>query len=230
MRHPLLAAWNKALADNRLRMAWPEDYRKGLEELTHQAIAAGLVSEAQAVEMFEAIDAGFQAAQEDLITQAFDDASVYTMLLDDGSVIGTVSRGTLISPPGERQEILGRITHHCDSRLAMYGHTPFVFKGYIDGLTWHRPDGRTARLVPRGRYVNGKLQPAIDDPLSFRLALDCRQIAREKGDIAGAKAWAQKIEAATFRVCPGCADSFARREDCARCAGLGFIAADDWSS
>ncbi|WP_371369929.1 hypothetical protein ACA097_09460 [Pseudomonas sp. QL9] len=198
--------------------------------LVRQAVAAGAVGEAEAVEMYEAAEAAHMAALEQLAHQHYHLASVYDMAAEDGAEPpGFVSRGTLLSQENEHSRIIGRITYHDDGRLAMYSHTPATFLGYIDGLVWTDLQGHQVKLVERGRYVEGKLVESISDADTFRLALDAFAVAREAGDQARMRILALRIRLARFRICPACGDSFAIREDCTQCAGLGFRTTEEWS-
>lgn len=223
MPHPILTAWQTLLGDHRHRLSWPDAYIRDLEELRRRALDEGVIDHGQAVEMAELADAAYQAAQEQLATELFHRDSDYIVL--DGEIrLGCILRCTYLALPDRPPEVLGRVVHHSDGRLAMYSRTSSFFEGYIDGLLWNRETGCPVRLVEMGRRTaGGGFVPVISEADGYRLALDCRQLAREAHDIEAAKRWALMIEIAAFRDCPACLDRFDNREDCDQCSGLGFI-------
>ncbi|MDH1074377.1 hypothetical protein N5C93_16165 [Pseudomonas nitroreducens] len=87
--------------------------------------------------MAELADAAHQAALEQLATERFHRESDYIVL--DGEIhFGCILRYTYLALPDRPSEVLGRVVHHSDGRLAMYSRTSSFFEGYIDGLVWHR--------------------------------------------------------------------------------------------
>ncbi|MDH0292013.1 hypothetical protein N7414_23055 [Pseudomonas sp. GD04087] len=219
-----LARWRRLIDDRRQWKLTPDYHRAELEGLARKALELRMINHREFVEMYEIAEAGRLTMLEDLAHEAFKRTGVYDVVDEGtGELLGEILSGTFLSAPPAARGILGRITYDEAGQLAMYDGSPAEWKGDVKGLTWTLKNGLQARLVETGRIVAGKVVRAITDADAFRLALDAHQVAQEEGDAARASALALLIELGRFRRCPACRDSFADREECESCGGLGFI-------
>ncbi|MEZ1745702.1 MULTISPECIES: hypothetical protein [Pseudomonas] len=225
-----LAQWRQLIDDRRQWLLSPDYHCRELEELASQALRLRMIDRGEFVEMCEIAEAGRLTALDDLAHQAFQRAGFYDVV-DEGSgkLLGQILSGTFMTAPPAPRAILGWITYDKDGQLAMFHGSPAAWQGDVRGLTWVRNNGEQAHLVEQGRIVEGKVVRTITDADAFRLALDVHQVAQEESDTTQAKAWALRIELGRFRRCPTCRDSFANREDCERCAGLGIVTSEEGS-
>ncbi|WP_440466859.1 hypothetical protein ACKI1H_26910 [Pseudomonas sp. YH-1] len=203
-------------------MAHPEEHRQALTDGAQSLRARGVVTADEWLELCDLITGAYSFAIEQRASELFHQSSAYDVFDSTWCKVGTATRGVLLFT-GAKWPLLMR--HGDDGHLQAFSGTGFTFlAGSLQGLVLTMENGRRFTLVEVGRYLKGgKYVEAINDPDCFRLALDAIDAARESGDTARANRLSERARVSPFRVCPSCLDRFDGREDCVRCAGLGFI-------
>ncbi len=220
--HPELTQWHARLNCRRDLMSRPEEHRRELADGAQGMLDRGVISPDEWLELCDLITGAYSFAIEQRSSELFNRSSVYDVFDPTWAKVGTASRGVLLFA-GSEWPLL--IRHGDDGHLQAFSGTGFTFlAGALQGLELTMENGRQFTLVETGRYLKGgQYVEAITDPDDFLLALHAAAAAREDGDLARARHLLQRARVSPFRVCPACRDSFDRREDCDRCAGLGFI-------
>lgn len=203
-------------------MTHPEEHRQLLVEGAQELLAMGVINTDEWLELGDLITGAYSFAIEQQASELFHQSSAYDVFDSTWCKVGTATRGVLLFT-GAKWPLL--IRHGDQGHLQAFSGTGFTFlAGSLQGLALTMENGRRFTMVEVGRYLKGgEYVEAITDPDCFRMALDAIEAARETGDTARASHLSQRTGVSPFRVCPACRDSFDGREDCARCAGLGFI-------
>jgi len=95
--------------------------------------------------------------------------------------------------------------------------------GRLAGRYIFTDTGSKLALVEKTVMVNGASVTRLDDPDTYRAIVDAALLALEDGDMVRYIALWQKENFSIFRQCSACCDRFELREDCAACAGMGFV-------
>lgn len=220
--HPELTQWHARLNCRRDLMSRPEEHRRELVDGAQGMLDRGVISPDDWLELCDLITGAYSFAIEQRAAELFHKSSAYHVFDDSWTQVGTASRGTLLFT-GAKWPLL--IRRGEQGQLQAFNGTGFTFlSGSLQGLVLTMENGRRYTLVEVGRYLKGgEYVEAITDPDCFRLALDAIEAARDTGDTARASHLSERARVSPFRVCPTCRDCFDGREDCDRCAGLGFI-------
>ncbi|MDH1011558.1 hypothetical protein N5J43_12345 [Pseudomonas nicosulfuronedens] len=220
--HPELTEWHAKLNSRRDLLAHPEEHRRALTDSAQALRARGVVTADEWLELCDLITGAYSFAIEQRASELFHQSSAYDVFDSTWCKVGTATRGVLLFT-GAKWPLL--IRHGDDGQLQAFSGTGFTFlAGSLQGLVLTMENGRRFTLIEVGRYLKGgEYVEAINDPDCFRLALDAIEAARESGDTARANRLSERARVSPFRVCPSCLDRFDGREDCDRCAGLGFI-------
>lgn len=220
--HPELTQWHARLNCRRDLMSRPEEHRRELADGAQGMLDRGLIAPDEWLELCDLITGAYSFAIEQRASELFNRSSAYHVFDDTWAKVGTATRGVLLFA-GADWPLL--IRHGDDGHLQAFSGTGFTFlAGSLQGLVLTMENGRRFTLVEVGRYLKGgEYVEAITDPDCFRLALDAIETAREDGDTARANRLSERARVSPFRACPSCLDRFDGREDCDRCAGLGFI-------
>ena len=220
--HPELTQWHARLNCRRDLMSRPEEHRRELADGAQGMLNCGLITPDEWLELCDLITGAYSFAIEQTASELFNRSSAYHVFDDAWNKVGTASRGTLLFD-GAKWPLL--IRHGEQGQLQAFNGTGFTFlSGSLQGLVLTMENGRRYTLVEVGRYLkDGEYVEAITDPYCYRLALDAIEAARESGDTARASHLSERARVSPFRACPSCLDRFDGREECDRCAGLGFI-------
>lgn len=220
--NPELSEWHARLNSRRDLMSHPEEHRQALTDGALGLLARGVITADEWLELCDLITGAYSFAIEQGSCELFNRSSAYDVFDPAWAKVGTASRGVLLFA-GADWPLL--IRHGDDGHLQAFSGTGFTFlAGALQGLVLTMENGRRFTLVEVGRYLKGgEYVEAITDPDCFRLALDAIEAAREDDDTARVDHLSERAGVSPFRVCPTCRDAFDRREDCARCTGLGFI-------
>ena len=220
--HPELTQWHARLNCRRDLLSRPEEHRRELSDGAQSMLDRGVISADEWLELCDLITGAYSFAIEQTASELFNRSSAYHVFDDSWTQVGTASRGTLLFD-GAKWPLL--IRHGEQGQLQAFNGTGFTFlSGSLQGLVLTMENGRRYTLVEVGRFLKGgEYVEAITDPDSFRMVLDAIEDANESGNVARASYLHDRARVSPFRACPDCRDRFDGREDCARCAGLGFI-------
>ncbi|MFJ3259637.1 hypothetical protein ACIPK7_05240 [Pseudomonas sp. NPDC086581] len=218
-----LAEWHALLNKRRELMISPDYHCRTLSEGARGMLARGVIDAGEWFELAELVTAAYSFAVEERASELFHPASQY-LVQDQGLArVGSCTRSVLAFDADRRSPL--SITHGEDGKLHAYGGPAFSWlSGTIEGLTLVMENGRRFELVEVGRYIEGGVfVQTITDPESFRLLLDVIEHAQEDGAAVRAKHLQARAEVSVFCLCPACRDHFAKREECSRCEGRGFV-------
>ncbi|WLI14360.1 MULTISPECIES: hypothetical protein [Pseudomonas] len=220
--------WRSTLDDHDFRMQNPEAHRQHLHSMASTLVAEGLIDTLEQYDMNEMANAAYWHAVEELQSHPvrYCGASSYDLVACDGSLILGEIRQTIFHARRENQ-VEARTTYdgkvYRDGAGANLVFNPSGITARIEGLTLTLRDGRQFDLIETGRMILGVIYQPIDDPDMYRALVDAAQVALEGRDLRAYEKMRPFMDLASFSTCPACLDRFDRRDDCAACAGQGFV-------
>lgn len=220
--------WVKELQNEHLRLSDPEAFMRCAMFRLSEAGKLGLFDPLELYEMRQEAHAAYVAGlEEQFAYDQFCQSSAYNVIPDGETLrIATISHGiySLTTKDDERRSLRlynGRVTI-TEGRVHLEIYQPLHCLP-ISGLRFVTTDGISCRLVETGRMSNGKWLTGVSDPDAYRALVDLAQAAFERNDWRRYRLLRDRVRYSPFDCCPGCGDSFAAREDCSTCGGLGFI-------
>ncbi|WP_434558004.1 hypothetical protein [Pseudomonas sp. Z4-20] len=219
--------WRDTLDNHDFRMQNPEAHRSSLLETSARLVEESIIDRLEQFEMDEMANAAYWLAVEELHTKPvfYRQSYGYDVIPKTGGPrIGTIFHSILRldASRAERLRPYDGQVYQDEKGLALrYSYASTT--GRLDGMTLTLDDGQQFDLVETERMVAGVVYQPIDDPDVYRWMLDVMQVALEGKHLAIMKKVRPFFELARFFECPACLDRFGKREDCAHCAGLGFV-------
>lgn len=218
--------WHRMLDDAAMRRDMPRVYRDNLIDAADDMFKGGIIDPLERFDMLELAEAAYSHEIEEQIYlyRYFRRSGEYSAVRD-GKALGFLAGATFNWK--ERNRYLDRSFYDArvtptDAGLELITRNDEVI-GRIDGKRLITPTGEEYELIETMARIAGKEWPAITDPDQYRVMLDAIQLAAEEGEVGRHAALTARASVSIFIPCPSCNDSFSRREDCADCAGAGFV-------
>lgn len=197
-------------------------------DLADAMLASGLIDLLERLEFADLITGAVSHFSEERAARWFHVAGEYEIVASDGRCVARLEGCRLYWSP-ERQDVMGfdgqlypddrdSVVHDRCSRAITYAE--------IFGR-WLAKDGEWFALVEETRRRNGEMCRRLDDPESYRLAVDMAAMALEAANFDEYWRWWQRHNFSVFTRCQHCNDHAFGREDCGNCAGQGFVVMSD---
>jgi hypothetical protein len=222
-----LQRWRATLDDQDFRMQNPEGHRETLHEMAATLRDEALIDQLEQFDMNEMADAAYWHAVEELQNSPgqYRGASTYDVIqIDNGNLLGTISRSIFNfkgdEPRGASFAYDGKVYSDADGVRLTLGLSRKI--GRITGLALEL-NGRRYQLIETERMIAGVTHRPLSDADTYRALIDAAQVAQEERDLRAFKKLRPHVESAAFCICPACVDRFSTRDDCATCAGKGFV-------
>lgn len=223
-----LEKWSKELQNEHLRLSDPEAFLGIATWRLSEMKKLGLFDPLELYELREQAHAAYSAGLEEQFAQErYCQSALYNVVPDGKNErIATISHGVYSREIAD-DAIQSSPCYH--GRVTITNGRVHLVMSYplhclpIFGLRFVTEDGISCRLVETTRLIEGKWLTGVNDPDAYRVLIDLGQEAFEKKDWARYRRLRDRARYSPFACCPACHDSFARREDCERCCGLGFI-------
>lgn len=223
-----LEKWTKELQNEHLRQSDPEAFLSIADWRLSEMEKLNLFDPLELYEMREQAHAAYSAGlEEQFVYEQYCQASVYNVVPDgENTRIATISHGvfSFTDASGMRSMLPayhGRVMV-TEGRVHLVMSQP-NYCVPISGLRFVTGDGIPCQLVETARMSNGKWLTGVQDPDAYRALVDLAQEAFEQKDWVRYRMLRDRARYSPFTCCPTCHDSFAQREDCEGCGGLGFI-------
>ncbi|WP_430317013.1 hypothetical protein [Pseudomonas sp. p1(2021b)] len=223
-----LEKWTKELQNEHLRLSDPDAYFGIAMWRLGEMEKLNLFDPLELYEMREQAHAAYSAGLEEQFAQERYCQSAFYNVVPDGKNerIATISHGVYSEETGSGEQHSSPSYHGrvvvTDERVHLVMNYPLHCLP-ISGLRFVTEDGTPCHLVETTRLVDGKWLTGVNDPDAYRALIDLGQEAFEQKDWARYRRLRDRARYSPFACCPACHDSFAMREDCERCCGLGFI-------
>ncbi|WP_156155240.1 hypothetical protein [Pseudomonas plecoglossicida] len=225
-----LAEWMKELQNEHLRLSNPEAFLRSAVWRLGEVEKLGLFDPLELYEMREQAHAAYSSGLEEQFThELYCQSSAYNVVPEAGGVrIAIIGHGVYSRMPAS-DEVCALPSYHgrvvvADGRVHLLLSEPACCIT-ISGLRFVTEDGIPCRLVETARLANGRWLSGVNDPDAYRALVDLAQAAFEQKNWALYRRLSDRVRFSPFACCMGCNDSFAAREDCEKCGGLGFTPA-----
>jgi len=221
-----LERWHRMLDDVAERRDLPRLYRDNLIEAADDMLRADIIDPMEHFDLVELANAAYShEIEEQVILYRYFRHSGYYDVGSGDQRIGILRGVRFYLEKDQFREPASyhaRI-EHTDNGLELITSQSSRSLGVIHGKRFVASTGEQHELFETCRIIASTDTQAINDPDIYRLALDAIQHAAEEGDIERHGDLVQRASVSIFMPCPGCDDSFSRREDCGECEGLGFV-------
>lgn len=223
----MLAEWTAEMRNEHLRLSNPENYLLLMQWRLAQMEATGAFDQLEIHDLRELVQSAYSAALEEQFShELYCKASSYNVVPDgcrrrtahiiQGNYYEEIRRAHFLYD-GRVVEENGRIS------IKTYGGASEI--GVIEGLRLSTQSG-WFQLIETSRATDSGWIVGVTDADGYRALVDLAQAEFENQNWGRYRILRDRVRYSPYACCPLCGDTFARRDECAQCNGLGFIPRD----